>query len=245
MTTRGVDVGNCRAVALLKDGEPLEIIRYADAARRGEASPGRYADRSTVRFAKKVVFCSVSVIARQVGVDRKTVRTHIAKGLEPPAYKRRAPAPSIIDRFEPYLRERLAAYPALTARPAWPDGSTHICRTSSRWTPRSASLRWGKYWPDTASRRFSTPTKQPVHRRRLHRRSGAPLPRPNGRLARRRDPDRRWTCGQRRRVDYRPTGGAESTAHRILGGLIKDNQQTAFQLNRRQKWSRWAGPLQS
>jgi transposase len=33
---------------------------------------------------------SVSAIARQVGVDRKTVRTYIAKGLEPPAYKKRA-----------------------------------------------------------------------------------------------------------------------------------------------------------
>src|SRR5271165_7526851 len=30
---------------------------------------------------------------------------------------------------------------------------------------------------------------------------------------------------------------------RTLGGLIKDNQQTAFQLNRRQKRSRCAGPL--
>ena len=27
---------------------------------------------------------SVSAIARQVGIDRKTVRTYIAKGLEPP-----------------------------------------------------------------------------------------------------------------------------------------------------------------
>ena len=59
---------------------------------------------------------SVSAIARQAGVDRKTVRTYIAKGLEPPAYKKRPPAPSLVDRFEPYLRERLAAYPALTAR---------------------------------------------------------------------------------------------------------------------------------
>jgi transposase len=59
---------------------------------------------------------SVSAIARQVGVDRKTVRTYIAKGLEPPAYKKRSPAPSLVDRFEPYLRERLAAYPALTVR---------------------------------------------------------------------------------------------------------------------------------
>ena len=59
---------------------------------------------------------SVSAIARQVGVDRKTVRTYIAKGLEPPAYTKRPPAPSLVDRFEPYLRERLAAYPDLTAR---------------------------------------------------------------------------------------------------------------------------------
>jgi transposase len=59
---------------------------------------------------------SVSAIARQVGVDRKTVRTYIAKGLEPPTYKKRASAPGVIDRFEPYLRERLAVYPALTAR---------------------------------------------------------------------------------------------------------------------------------
>jgi len=29
---------------------------------------------------------SVSAIARQLGIDRKTVRTHIAKGLTAPAY---------------------------------------------------------------------------------------------------------------------------------------------------------------
>ena len=62
---------------------------------------------------------SVSAIARRLGVDRKTVRTYIAKGLEPPAYKKRAPAPSIVDRFDPYLRERLAAYPGLTAVRLW------------------------------------------------------------------------------------------------------------------------------
>jgi hypothetical protein len=43
---------------------------------------------------------SVSAIARQVGVDRKTVRTYIAKGLEPPAYKR-PPAPSLESGNEP------------------------------------------------------------------------------------------------------------------------------------------------
>src|SRR5580698_2373153 len=59
---------------------------------------------------------SVSAIARQVGVDRKTVRNYLAKGLEPSTYKKRAPAPGVVDRFAPYLRERLATYPALTAR---------------------------------------------------------------------------------------------------------------------------------
>ena len=39
------------------------------------------------------------------------------------------------------------------------------------------------------------------------------------------------------------TGESESAADRTLGGLIKDNQQTAFQLNRRKKGSRFAGPL--
>ena len=43
---------------------------------------------------------SVSAIARQAGVDRKTVRTYIAKGLEAPTYKKRAPAPGLVDGFE-------------------------------------------------------------------------------------------------------------------------------------------------
>ena len=59
---------------------------------------------------------SVSAIALQVGVDRMTVWNYLAKGLEPSTYKKRAPAPGVVDRFEPYLRERLATYPALTAR---------------------------------------------------------------------------------------------------------------------------------
>ena len=53
---------------------------------------------------------SVSAIARQLCVDRKTVRRAIAKGLEPPNYKTRAARPRITDPFEPYLKERLAAY---------------------------------------------------------------------------------------------------------------------------------------
>jgi transposase len=62
---------------------------------------------------------SVSAIARQLGIDRKTVRTHIAKGLEPPTYKARPPTPGLITSFEAYLQERLASYPGLTAVRLW------------------------------------------------------------------------------------------------------------------------------
>ena len=62
---------------------------------------------------------SVSAIARQLGIDRKTVRGYIAKGLEPPAYKKRPPSPGLLAPFAPYLRERLAAYPGLTGRRLW------------------------------------------------------------------------------------------------------------------------------
>jgi transposase len=62
---------------------------------------------------------SVSAIARRLGIDRKTVRIYIAKGLEPPAYKPRAPRPRVIDPFAPYLRQRLAAFPTLSGRRLW------------------------------------------------------------------------------------------------------------------------------
>ena len=62
---------------------------------------------------------SVSAIARQLCIDRKTVRRAIAKGLEPPKYKTRAPGSRITDPFEPYLKERLAAYPGLPAVRLW------------------------------------------------------------------------------------------------------------------------------
>ena len=46
---------------------------------------------------------------------------------------------------------------------------------------------------------------------------------------------------QRGCVDHMPTGGSEKAADKTLCGLIKDNEQTAFQLS--QKRSRCAGPL--
>jgi transposase len=59
---------------------------------------------------------TVSAIARELGIDRKTVRKCIARGLEPPTYGPRKPRPRLIDPFIPYLRERVTAYPGLTGR---------------------------------------------------------------------------------------------------------------------------------
>ena len=57
---------------------------------------------------------SVSAIARRVGIDRKTVRKYVERGLEPPVYQARQPRPTKLEQFQPYLRDRVAAYPDLT-----------------------------------------------------------------------------------------------------------------------------------
>ena len=62
---------------------------------------------------------SPTAIARRLGIDRKTVRKYIARGLEPPTYRRQPRRPRGTDAFLTYLRERLAAYPALTAVRLW------------------------------------------------------------------------------------------------------------------------------
>jgi transposase len=59
---------------------------------------------------------TVSAIARELGIDRKTVRKCIARGLEAPVYGPRKPCKRLIDPFVPYLHERVTAYPGLTGR---------------------------------------------------------------------------------------------------------------------------------
>lgn len=59
---------------------------------------------------------SVSAIARQLGLDRKTVRRHLERGLEAPAYGPRAPQPPLIEPFWDYLAARVAAYPELSGK---------------------------------------------------------------------------------------------------------------------------------
>lgn len=59
---------------------------------------------------------SVSAIARKLGLDRKTVRRHLARGMEPPAYGPRARRPRQMVPYEAYLRERIATWPELTGK---------------------------------------------------------------------------------------------------------------------------------
>ena len=51
---------------------------------------------------------TVSAMARQLKLDRKTVRKYIERGLEPPAYGPRKPRSRRLDPFEAYLRQRVA-----------------------------------------------------------------------------------------------------------------------------------------
>jgi transposase len=59
---------------------------------------------------------SITAIARRAGRDPKTVRKYIERGLEPPAYgPRQVGRPSKLAPYLDYLRERIAAFPDLTA----------------------------------------------------------------------------------------------------------------------------------
>ena len=61
----------------------------------------------------------ISAIARQTGLDRKTVRKYLKQGLQTPHYGPRQPRPRLLDHYEGYLRERIAAHPGLSARRLW------------------------------------------------------------------------------------------------------------------------------
>ena len=59
---------------------------------------------------------SVTAIARRTGRDPKTVRKYIERGLELPVYgPRQVGRPNKLAPYIEYLRERMAAFPELTA----------------------------------------------------------------------------------------------------------------------------------
>ncbi len=59
---------------------------------------------------------SISAIARKTGLDRKTVRKYLERGLEAPSYSPRAPRARLIEPFEAYLCRRIDKCPGLSAR---------------------------------------------------------------------------------------------------------------------------------
>jgi transposase len=62
---------------------------------------------------------TASAIARELGIDSKTVRKCIARGLATPVYGPHKPRKRLINPFGSYLRERVTAYPGPTGRRLW------------------------------------------------------------------------------------------------------------------------------
>ena len=59
---------------------------------------------------------SISANARRTGLDRKTVRKDLRRGLAAPAYCPRAPRRRRLEPYEDYLRERVEACAGLSGR---------------------------------------------------------------------------------------------------------------------------------
>ena len=59
---------------------------------------------------------SLSAIARQTRLDRKTVRKYLDRGLEVPVYGPRDPRPHVLEPCEGYLSEKIRNCPGLSGR---------------------------------------------------------------------------------------------------------------------------------
>lgn len=59
---------------------------------------------------------SLSAIARRTGLNRKTVRKYLDRGLEIPVYGPRAPRPRLLEPYEVYLAAKIEACPGLSGR---------------------------------------------------------------------------------------------------------------------------------
>ena len=83
---------------------------------------------------------SVSAIARKLGLDRKTVRKHLERGMEAPAYGPRAPRPPLIEPFEDYLaRPRRGLSGAVGQAPAARDPRAAATPAATASSPTSCA----------------------------------------------------------------------------------------------------------
>ena len=109
-------------------------------------------DWAEIRRLRKSEGVSISEIARLIGCSRNTVKVALASD-EPPRYER-ARSGSLVDGYEPRIREQLAAFPRMPAtviaeRVGWPCS----IRTLSG---RVAELRPAYLPPDPAGRTVYT-----------------------------------------------------------------------------------------
>ena len=84
-------------------------------------------DWAEIRRLHRAEGMSIKQIARVMGVSRNTVRAALASDA-PPRYER-GPAGSVVDAFEPRIRELLSAFPTMPAtviaeRVGWTRGMT-------------------------------------------------------------------------------------------------------------------------
>jgi len=71
-------------------------------------------DWAEIRRLRRGEGLPISVIARRLAVSRNTVRRALASD-EPPQYRRAAKG-SIVDAFEPQIRELFGSFPRMPAR---------------------------------------------------------------------------------------------------------------------------------
>ena len=62
---------------------------------------------------------SISAIARRTGLDRKTVRKYLKRGLTAPSYGPRSPRAQLLDPYRAYLRQRVEAHRAAIQALRW------------------------------------------------------------------------------------------------------------------------------
>ena len=103
---------------------------------------------------------SITAIARRTGRDPKTIRKYIERGIEAPAYgPRRVGRPSKLAAYLDFLRERVTAFPDLSA--------ARLARETSR-----ARLCRCLYHSEAISRRYTSAEWPPVallmHRTERH-----------------------------------------------------------------------------
>ena len=105
---------------------------------------------------------SISTIARRTGLDQKTVRKYLKRGLTAPSYGPRSPRAQLLDPYRAYLRQRVEV-------PTTPPHEVGCVRTGDR----PAAQRWRVAGIGTGHSAFGPPAPNTRFVHRFHRRRPA------------------------------------------------------------------------